>query len=630
MLTWRPGISATNGSSILYSSVQKAAMMITARRVVSLFVGATAMLMPLAAKTAFADLRLLALTQQVAPGIPNGGQFGQPLVPRINDRGQVAFLGSLIPGGDVVTENGLGIWSDVGGSIDLALRLADVADEPAGAQFSQLSTIYQLSNRGQIVTEAVLKQGVAGVTVDNDRGIWSIDHGVSSVVLREGAQAPGTPDGAVFSTFSSILDHCGYTTVSASLKQGTGGVTSANDDGIWTNRAGQLALVARTADPAPGLPVGAAFQSIATPRVNGLGRVAFPAVLKSGAGGVTTANDSTIWSDRSGTLAVVAREGQPIAGVDPAARIQTLSLLPPISIHGDVGIDAELQIGLGGVTDGNNRAIWVDDGVTQRLVVREDQPAPGLPDGVKFRAPALAQLSDAGRAIVVAEVGGADGGTPVPDARSIWSEAFGPLSLVARSGDPAPGTPDGVNFSFTAAFPSINDRGQMAFKLGLQGNVTTADDSGIWAQDHTGALQLIAREGQMIEVAPGDLRQIKSLDLSDVNNRGQVAFYVTFVGSPDTYAAFVSSLVALSPGDYDASGAVGPEDYNLWKNSFGSQVDLDADGNANGVVDAADYTVWRDSFIAAGAGAVSVPEPTSALLLLATLGCLAAVRSRRE
>ena len=323
-------------------------------RSVALFVGA-ATLMSLAANTATAELRLLALTQQVAPGIPNDGQFGQVLVPRLNDRGEAAFLASLIPGGDVGVENGVGIWSDVGGSLDLALRLADFANDPPGGQFAQLSTIYQLNNRGQVVTEAALKQGVAGVTAGNDRGIWSIDHGVSSVVVREGDHAPGTPDGAVFSSFASIFDRSGQTTVLASLKQGTGGVTGANDDGIWTNRDGQLALIARASDPAPGLPAGAAFQSITTPRVNGLGRVAFPAVLKAGAGGVTAENDSTIWSDRSGTLAVVARAGQAIAGVDPAARIQTLSLFPPISIHGDVGINAELQIGLGGVTDSNDR-----------------------------------------------------------------------------------------------------------------------------------------------------------------------------------------------------------------------------------------------------------------------------------
>ena len=78
-----------------------------------------------------------------------------------------------------------------------------------------------------------------------------------------------------------MLDRAGATTVYASLKQGVGGVTSSNDDGIWSNRSGSLALIARTSDAAPGLPAGAAFQSISTPRVNALGRIAFPAILKT-------------------------------------------------------------------------------------------------------------------------------------------------------------------------------------------------------------------------------------------------------------------------------------------------------------------------------------------------------------
>jgi hypothetical protein len=56
-------------------------------------------------------------------------------------------------------------------------------------------------------------------------------------------------------------------------------------------------------------------------------------------------------------------------------------------------------------------------------------------------------------------------------------------------------------------------------------------------------------------------------------------------------------------GDYDGSGTVDNLDYELWKTSFGSTVDLAADGNANGVVDAGDYTVWQDNFGASNNGA---------------------------
>ncbi len=98
--------------------------------------------------------------------------------------------------------------------------------------------------------------------------------------------------------------------------------------------------------------------------------------------------------------------------------------------------------------------------------------------------------------------------------------------------------------------------------------------------------------------------------------------------------------------DYDSDLDVDLADYNVFKSTYGSVgVGLAADGNGDGVVDAADYTVWRDSpelslatfarLTAATSTAplltlpgfaeeapnmvVTIPEPTAALLLAASL-----------
>jgi hypothetical protein len=70
-------------------------------------------------------------------------------------------------------------------------------------------------------------------------------------------------------------------------------------------------------------------------------------------------------------------------------------------------------------------------------------------------------------------------------------------------------------------------------------------------------------------------------------------------------------------GDYDSSGTVDELDYVLWKDNFGSNTDLRADGNANGVVDASDYTIWRNNLGAMQIGGSAALAATSAEIVLA-------------
>ena len=94
-------------------------------------------------------------------------------------------------------------------------------------------------------------------------------------------------------------------------------------------------------------------------------------------------------------------------------------------------------------------------------------------------------------------------------------------------------------------------------------------------------------------------------------------------------------------GDYLRNGIVDHVDYNRWRQHFGSTTFLFADGNLDGVVDAADYVVWRKnlglSLTNLGLGgslsilsaAVSVPEPSAAVLMLAACGALYVLNTRR-
>lgn len=52
-------------------------------------------------------------------------------------------------------------------------------------------------------------------------------------------------------------------------------------------------------------------------------------------------------------------------------------------------------------------------------------------------------------------------------------------------------------------------------------------------------------------------------------------------------------------GDYDIDGDVDHDDLDVWRDTYGSNLLLAADGDGNGVVDSVDYAIWREAFGAA-------------------------------
>lgn len=58
----------------------------------------------------------------------------------------------------------------------------------------------------------------------------------------------------------------------------------------------------------------------------------------------------------------------------------------------------------------------------------------------------------------------------------------------------------------------------------------------------------------------------------------------------------IRSSQFLPTGDYSGDGLVGLDDYTIWRNTLGSDVDLRADGDANGIIDFNDYLSWKSTF----------------------------------
>ena len=447
---------------------------------------------------------------------------------------------------------------------------------------------FVLNNAGQIAFRGEIKaRDKLGRSVTSE-GIWSDRSGSLKLVARAGDTAPGTAEGTVFVS----LDHPaindkgqlafrGRTNV---MREGSR-VSRMGGWGIWSEGAGSLKLVARTGAAAPG--TDKVFTSFYAPVINGAGKITFR--------GQTTNRAPGVWSDRSGSLKLVARAGYDHAAPATDKRV-FISLTPMINGAGRIVFSGstrsrEDKLGHSKII----RGIWSDRSGSLKLIVRvRDPSSPGTDPGTVFESCGNPVLNDVGqiafrgtlirtnasvrttgiwsdrsdslkRVVRLNDAApGTDGvfvslGDPVINGEGqiafsgeieakdklgrsvtsagIWSEVAGSLKLVALEGAAAPGTGEGVVFDRFFEFV-LNGAGQVAFNGRLSGN-----GSGIWATDSIGHLMLIAREGDLFDVNDDplidDLRTI--FELFDVeqtqqlqlsfNNAGQLAFYLPLSGN---------------------------------------------------------------------------------------------------
>jgi hypothetical protein len=537
--------------------------------------------------------------------------------------------------------NNEGIWSDGSGDLELIARTGSAAPAaPAGAVFDDFSS-------STVSLNAAGDAAFAAVAIGGDRpldgtfyprGVWAADGGEFQMFGRGGDPAPGTLDDVYFegitsgdrATYGILFNDAGHTAFRTGLSGA--GIDPENDEGIWRHDAGGLSLVAREEDPVAGAPPEVKFSGIGLPVMNAAGRLAFYATIAGP--GVTDASDNVIWTDSRGMAELAVREGQHAPGTPTGVAFAGLAQTS-INASGQLAFPATLRGPAGaGVLSTNDTGVWAGNATAQRMVVREDDPAPGFVGDVKFSDLFVRPVINAeGETAFRTFLRGAS--VTLFNDESLWSEGAGALTPVAREGDRAPGTPDGVVFGRGTvggfdAFDEVvlNATGQMAFLGFVTGpDVFGSNDRGIWAQDRNGVLHLIAREGDALTIAPGVERTIDRLEFlagsgngdgrgSGFNDAGLVAFRARFdVGE----GIFVSYLVAASPlGDFDSDGLVEGDDFLRWQR-----------GESPGMLSAHDLALWRDAYTATPAamgGKSHVPEP--ATILLATFA-VTAIRRRR-
>jgi hypothetical protein len=431
----------------------------------------------------------------------------------------------------------------------LLYRKVALTGEPApgteaGTTFAIFTTglnhsimVPQIDERGRVAIIALV-QG-AGVGTTNRSGIWAEDDGELKLVVRTGMHAPGTPSGVVFSGVPNE-----YLPFPPSFSEGRAsfqgelsgaGVEFSNNEGFWTGDAAGISLVARKGDPAPGLPQGVEFLgpiggSIGT---DGTSRVVAP-VLGPGIG---SRNDDAIWSDRTGSLSAIVREGNPVPGMAPGVVFGSgvnlgSSYTFPLVQFND-GSQLAVQAGLvgPGIDSFNDEGIFVERNGALVLVARDGDDAPGYDNGGFFGGGSVSAHffslvhNDAGHVAFIADVGESNWRDTV-----IYSDRSGSLLPVVRAGDPAPGT--GATLTIFGG-PVLNDEGRIAFA----GSIATGQwpPLGVFS-DATGQLAPLILPGAQL----AGMSFLGTGGIVGFNVAGEVAFRADF---DDPVEGFKSGLV---------------------------------------------------------------------------------------
>jgi hypothetical protein len=141
------------------------------------------------------------------------------------------------------------------------------------------------------------------------------------------------------------------------------------------------------------------------------------------------------------------------------------------------------------------------------IVIEQGDQAPGLPTGITLTPDGLPVINAQGSVAFSASLAGQ--GITSANNEAIYVGTPGSLQLLARKGDPAPGTEAGTVFSDLTLGNGllITKTGEVAFKARLSGPAVTAakntNNTGFWVGNTPANLRLIAREGDPAPDAPG-------------------------------------------------------------------------------------------------------------------------------
>lgn len=426
-------------------------------------------------------------------------------------------------------------------------------DEPVGFPGTSVasSSNGRTNNVGQVNFAATITG--PGITTSNDRIEYLGPLNSPAFLLRESGQAPGFAAGVNFPTGAPNrlwLGDDGRVVFQFNI---TGpGITTANDGITWIGTPGNLTILMREQDPAPGL-AGLTIDTVNIGQshlwITSTGKVMQRQAVTGP--GVTTSNDVVLFYGTSAAdLAPKLREGDAVPD-GPAGAVVGAFGTSTIARGDHLLVQANMVVGQGGVTTSDDAVLWATNGAGQlKLALREGDVVSGLPGlvdpGTKHSSNGELALAPNGTVLNYNANLLVDGvhASSSNDRVVMVGSATLPFTVVAREGTPAPELPAGVNYGNSFGEGRIGGDGKIAIQNQLAGAVTAANDLALFYGDPT-ALHLVVRKGtQAPGFAPGVNFDSWSSSGFMVNDVGMMAVLAAVT---DGAGFFSEGLFATNP-----------------------------------------------------------------------------------
>ncbi len=270
------------------------------------------------------DARLAARLGEQAADMVTGFDYAYfpEYTPVFSDTGHLSFHASITDG--VTTTAGFGVWSGPPEALSLAVRIGDPApDVGEGVLFDMIREMPLLNSTGQYFFSSYLSGD--GITFANDEAVWSGSPAGFVLVAREGDPADGVGAGIDYDyVYAKSLSATGLVAFTGTLEGS--GVGSGNKRGAWAGAPDNPLLVVRQDDPAAGAPAGVKYNYPNRILINQAGQVLVNASLKGT--GVDSDNNTASWIGPPGNLQMIVREDDHAPGAPSDVKFSGISSGP--------------------------------------------------------------------------------------------------------------------------------------------------------------------------------------------------------------------------------------------------------------------------------------------------------------